>query len=141
MTANQPIVLFVCVHNSGRSQMGEAFFNYLAKVSRNTAVAYSAGTQPGVRVNPTVVLAMAELAMDLSQKQPALLTQDMLDSSQRVITMGCNVEESCPANMVVTEDWALEDPKDKPLEKVIEIRDEVKRRVEELIDAMGQQGL
>jgi len=121
--------------------MGEAFFNYLAKVSRNTAVAYSAGTQPGVRVNPTVVLAMAELAMDLSQKQPALLTQDMLDSSQRVITMGCNVEESCPANMVVTEDWALEDPKDKPLEKVIEIRDEVKRRVEELIDAMGQQGL
>jgi arsenate reductase len=141
MTANQPIVLFVCVHNSGRSQMAEAFFNYLAKVSRNTAVAYSAGTQPGVRVNPTVVLAMAELAMDLSQKQPALLTQDMLDSSQRVITMGCNVEESCPANMVVTEDWALEDPKDKPLEKVIEIRDEVKRRVEELIDAMGQQGL
>jgi len=121
--------------------MAEAFFNYLAKVSRNTAVAYSAGTQPGVRVNPTVVLAMAELTMDLSQKQPALLTQDMLDSSQRVITMGCNVEESCPANMVVTEDWALEDPKDKPLEKVIEIRDEVKRRVEELIDAMGQQGL
>jgi arsenate reductase len=121
--------------------MAEAFFNYLSKVSRNSAVAYSAGTQPGDRVSPTVVIAMAELDMDLSQKQPALLTQDMLDSSERVITMGCNVDEACPANMIVTEDWALEDPKDKPLEKVIEIRDEVKRRVEELIDAIGQQGL
>lgn len=79
---------------------------------------------------------MAELGMDLSTKQPALLTQDMLDSAERVITMGCNVEDACPANMVVTEDWGLEDPKDKPIEKVREIRIEVKRRVEALIEEM-----
>ena len=102
----------------------------------NEAVAYSAGTQPGDQVNPTVVLAMAELGMDLTRKQSALLTQDMLDSAERVITMGCNVEEVCPANMVVTEDWGLEDPKDQPIEKVREIRDEVKRRVEALIGEM-----
>jgi arsenate reductase len=119
--------------------MAEAFSNYffqLSKVSMNEAVAYSAGTQPGDQVNPTVVLAMAELGMDLTRKQPALLTQDMLDSAERVITMGCNVEEVCPANMVVTEDWGLEDPKDQPIEKVREIRDEVKRRVEALIGEM-----
>src|SRR3972149_2137132 len=119
MTDNPRTVLFVCVHNSGRSQMAEAFFNRMA---RGRAIAHSAGTFPGDRVNPTVVQAMTELGIDLSQKQPQLLTQDMLDAAERVITMGCNVEEACPANLVPTEDWGLEDPKDKPLDKVREIR-------------------
>ena len=129
-----PSVLFVCVHNSGRSQMAEAFFNHAAQ---GMAIAYSAGTYPGDLVNPTVVQAMSELGIDLSQKQPQLLTQEMLDAAERVITMGCNVEEACPANMVITEDWALEDPKDKPLEKVMEIRNQVQRRVESLIEEQG----
>lgn len=136
MNNNSQKILFVCVHNSGRSQMAEAFFNSFVIFAKGKAVAYSAGTQPGDQVNPTVVLAMAELGMDLSKKQPALLTQEMLDAAERVITMGCNVEEACPANMVVTEDWGLEDPKDQPIEKVRKIRDEVKRRVEALIGEM-----
>ena len=97
MPANQPTVLFVCVHNSGRSQMAEAFFN---RVAKGRTIAYSAGTQPGDQVNPTVVQAMSELGIDLSQKRPLLLTQYMLDVAERVITMGCNVEEACPANLV-----------------------------------------
>ena len=134
MTYSPRTVLFVCVHNSGRSQMAEACFNGMAN---GRAIAYSAGTFPGDEVNPTVVQAMTELDIDLSQKQPQLLTQEMLDAAERVITMGCNVEEACPANMVVTEDWALEDPKDKPLDKVRDIRNEVQRRVEALIEEMG----
>jgi arsenate reductase len=134
MSSEMKLVLFVCVHNSGRSQMAEAFFNQ-SVVGRATAL--SAGTQPGEQVNPTVVQAMAEWGIDLSQQQPQALTQAMLDEAERTITMGCNVEEACPANLVVTEDWALEDPKDKPLEKVREIRDDVQHRVETLIKDMG----
>lgn len=134
MTNSPRKVLFVCVHNSGRSKMAEAFFNRLAG---GGAVALSAGTQPGDGVNPAVVEAMAELGFDLSDNRPRLLTQEMLDAAERVFTMGCSVEEACPANMVVTEDWALEDPKDKPMEKVREIRDEVRRRVTALHLEMG----
>ena len=134
MRKAEQLILFVCVHNSGRSQMAEAFFNRMA---RGRAIAQSAGTNPGDQVNPTVVQAMAELSIDLSHNRPQLLTQAMLDGAERVFTMGCNVEEACPANMVVTEDWALEDPKDKPLETVREIRDEVKRRVEALLQELG----
>ena len=134
MANNPRTVLFVCVHNSGRSQMAEAFFN---RMVNSRAIAHSAGTYPGDQVNHTVVKAMAELGMDLSQKQPQLLTQDMLDAAERVITMGCNVEEACPANLVPTEDWGLEDPKDKPLDRIREIRNEVQRRVEALIREMG----
>ncbi|MQF48860.1 arsenate reductase ArsC [SAR202 cluster bacterium AC-647-N09_OGT_505m] len=123
-------ILFVCVHNSGRSQMAEAFFNHFAN---GRASALSAGTQPSDYVNPTVIQAMAELNMDISTNQPQILTQNMLDAAERVITMGCNVEEACPANMVVTEDWALEDPNRKPLERVREIRNAVRLRVEKLI--------
>ncbi len=134
MAPDNPLVLFVCVHNSGRSKMAEAFFNLRA---RGQAVARSAGTMPGDGVNPTVVQAMAELDIDLSGNMPSLLTQDMLDAAERVFTMGCNVEEACPANMVVTEDWPLDDPKDQPIEKVREIRDVVSRRVDALLAEMG----
>ena len=123
-------VLFVCVHNSGRSQMAEAFFNHLAK---GKAQATSAGTKPGPQVNPVVVKAMREASLDISQQKPKALNFAMIENADRVITMGCGVEEVCPASFVPTEDWELEDPEGKPIEKVREIRDEVKARVETLI--------
>jgi arsenate reductase len=130
-------VLFVCVHNSGRSQMAEAFFNEMAK---GQARAYSAGTVPGDRVNSTVVKVMLEVGIDISGNKPKALTVEMVDKSDRVITMGCGAEAVCPATFVETEDWALEDPEGKPLEQVRNIRDEIKRRVTELVRELSQQG-
>ncbi len=121
-------VLFVCVHNSGRSQMAEAFFN---KLAGGKAQAYSAGTQPADKVNPIVVEAMKETGIDISNNKPKLLTMDMVEKAERMITMGCGAEAEavCPASFIKTEDWALEDPKGKPLEQVRKIRDEIKERV------------
>ena len=127
-------VLFVCVHNSGRSQMAEAFFNQLAA---GKAAAESAGTQPSENVNPSVVQVMKEAGLDISGNKPKLLTLDSFNSADRAITMGCGVEESCPAAIVPTEDWQLEDPEGKPLEQIREIRDEIKSRVEALLKEYG----
>ena len=127
-------VLFVCVHNSGRSQIAEAFFNHLAK---GKASATSAGTKPGSQVNPVVVRAMREAGLDISQQKPKALTFEMIENADRVITMGCGVEEVCPASFVPTEDWELEDPEGKPIEKVREIRDQIKARVEKLIKELS----
>ncbi len=123
-------VLFVCVHNAGRSQMAEAFFSRLAK---GKALALSAGTKPASRVNPVVVEVMREAGIDISHQKPKLLTLEMLEGVERVITMGCGVEGVCPASFVPTEDWELEDPEDKPIEKVRQIRDEIKAKVDELV--------
>jgi len=125
-------VLFVCVHNSGRSQMAEAFFNHMAK---GKAQAYSAGTQPADEVNPVVVEAMRETGIDISGNKPKMLTMDMVEKAARMITMGCGAEAEavCPASFVQTEDWALEDPAGKTLEQVRRIRDEIKKRVEKLL--------
>jgi arsenate reductase (thioredoxin) len=127
--------LFVCVHNSGRSQMAEAFFNQLAK---GKAQAQSAGTQPGDRVNPVVVEAMKEVGLDLSASKPKLLTFEMIEKADRMITMGCGEDAGglCPAGFIETEDWALEDPKDKSIAQVRTIRDEIKARVTRLIAEM-----
>lgn len=95
-------VVFVCVHNSGRSKMAEAIFNQLAP--RRDMAATSAGTQPGTGVNPTVVEAMRELGIDLRKEKPRQLTPEMWQAADRVITMGCGVAESCPAGFLVTED-------------------------------------
>ncbi|MFH1015921.1 MAG: arsenate reductase ArsC [Chloroflexota bacterium] len=124
-------VLFVCVGNSARSQMAEGFFNHLAK---GKAVATSAGTSPSSEVSPLAVKVMKEAGIDISQQNPKKLTPEMLESADRVITMGCGVEETCPATLVPTEDWALDDPKGQPIEKVREIRDQIKNRVEKLIN-------
>ena len=126
-------VLFVCVHNSGRSQMAEAFFN---KMVKGKAAAISAGTQPASQVNHTVTAAMREVNIDISNQKPKSLTLEIMESADRVITMGCSLEEACPASFVTTEDWKLEDPEGKTIEKVREIRDEIKARVEVLIQAM-----
>jgi len=127
-------VLFVCVGNSGRSQMAEAFFNQLAK---GKAQAISAGTNPASRVDPAVIELMKEQAIDMSGHYPKKLTVDMLDGADKVITMGCGVEQSCPATLTETVDWGLEDPKDQTKEKIREIRDQIKGRVEKLLKEMG----
>ena len=130
-------ILFVCVHNSGRSQMAEVFFNQFAK---GKARAYSAGTQPSDRVNPVVVEAMREVGIDISANKPKALTMDMVEKADKMITMGCGAaaEAVCPARLIETEDWALEDPKGKSLEQVREIRDQIKAKVSELLAEISQ---
>jgi len=128
-------VLFVCVGNSGRSQMTEAFFNHLAK---GKARAISAGTEPAPAVSRTAVEAMREVGIDISKNKPKPLTPEMIDQANLVITMGCGAEAACPASWVETRDWALEDPKGKPIEKVGEIRDEIKARVVKLLKELEE---
>ncbi len=125
-------VLFVCVHNSGRSQMAEALLNEMAG-GRVRAV--SAGTAPAGEVNPVVVAAMKEVGLDISKRKPKLLTLPMIEQADRMITMGCGAEAEtiCPAGTIKTEDWALDDPMGQPLEKVREIREQVRARVKALL--------
>ena len=120
-------VIFSCVHNAGRSQMAAAWFNELA--DRMKARAVSAGTEPGARVHPEVLTAMREVGIDLLSSKPQLLTASMIAEAGHLVTMGCG--EACPVAppSVVRDDWPLEDPKGKPLERVREIRDEVRERV------------
>jgi arsenate reductase (thioredoxin) len=121
-------VLFICVHNSGRSQMAEAFFNQMAQ---GKAKAISAGSQPADKVNPTIVEVMGEVGIDISHQKPKLLTLEMMEGITLAITMGC--ENACPYTTAQTRDWALDDPKDKPIAQVRKIRDEIKIRVSDLI--------
>ena len=125
-------ILFVCVHNSGRSQMAEAFFN---KLARGRALAYSAGTQPADKVNLVVIEAMREIGIDISGNKPKMLTMDLVEKADKMITMGCGADAGglCPASFIETEDWALEDPKDKSLEQVRKIRDDIRERVTKLL--------
>ena len=113
--------------------MAEAFFNQIAK---GKTVAISAGTQPAAQVNSTVAAAMREVGIEIGDRKPKLLTFEMLKDADRVITMGCNVAEACPASFVPTEDWELDDPEGKPIEEVRQIRDEIKARVEELVESL-----
>lgn len=136
-------VVFVCVHNSGRSQMAEAFAN---RLGRGIIEAQSAGTLPTTELNPVVVEAMREIGYDMSAHYPKLMTDEMLDNADLVVTMGCgvNLEEAgegvvCPATLVPSEDWGLDDPKDQPIERVREIRDEIRKRVEDLIKRLSQE--
>jgi arsenate reductase len=135
MSDKNKTVLFVCVHNSGRSQMAEAFFN---KLAGGKAQALSAGTQPANEVNPVVVEAMREAGINISGNKPKMLTMDMVEKTERMITMGCGAEAEavCPASFIETEDWALEDPKGKSLEQVRKIRDEIKERVARLFSEL-----
>ena len=126
-------ILFVCVGNSGRSQMAEAFFNNMAQ---NKAIAYSAGTLPANKVDQMVIKVMQEVGIDISDKKPKMLTQLMLDNADKVITMGCGVERACPARWIESEDWGLSDPKGKPIEEIRQIRNEVKQRVTKLLTTM-----
>ncbi|MGH9586830.1 MAG: low molecular weight phosphatase family protein [Acidobacteriaceae bacterium] len=124
-------VIFACVHNAGRSQMAAAFFNQLADPQKAQAI--SAGTEPGERVHPEVQTVMREAGIDLSHAKPRKLTEALAHDAQLLITMGCG--DQCPyIPGLRRDDWPLHDPKGLPAEEVRTIRDEVKRRVEELVN-------
>ena len=127
-------VLFACVHNAGRSQMAEAFFNALADPARARAV--SAGTEPAAGVHSEVAEAMREVGIDLSGARPRRLTESVARTASLLVTMGCG--EACPVVPgLCREDWSLEDPKGKGPECVRRIRDAVRARVLELIRQNG----
>jgi arsenate reductase len=123
-------VLFACVHNAGRSQMAAALFNRLA--DPRAARAISAGTEPGPRVYSEVVDAMREIGIDLDGAVPRTLTSELAQQAQVLVTMGCG--DKCPyVPGARVEDWPLQDPKGQPIHAVREIRDEIERRVRDLI--------
>ena len=127
-------VLFACVHNAGRSQMAAAWFNALADPSRARAI--SAGTDPGSRVHPEVVASMSEVGFDLSGAPTTKLTPELTAGASMLITMGCG--DQCPVVPgVKRDDWPLEDPKGKSVEAVRAIRDEIRSRVQELVEKQG----
>ena len=133
-TAKKPSVLFVCVHNAGRSQMAAAF---LTTLSRGAVEVRSAGSQPAEKVNPAAVEAMAELGIDMSAEIPKVLTTEAVKESDVVITMGCG--DTCPIFPGKRyEDWELEDPAGQGVESVRPIRDDIKTRIEALIASLGE---
>jgi len=122
-------VMFVCVHNAGRSQMAQGFLQHLAG---DRVEVRSSGTMPGDQVNPSAVAAMAELGIDISSATPKILTDEDVRASDYVITMGCG--DKCPFYPGKTYlDWVLEDPAGKGVESVRPIRDEIKILVENLV--------
>ncbi|MFK0001718.1 arsenate reductase ArsC [Paenarthrobacter sp. NPDC090520] len=132
--SNKPSVLFVCVHNAGRSQMAAA---YLTTLSGGAIEVRSAGSQPAEQVNPAAVEAMAEVGIDMSAEIPKVLTTEAVQDSDVVITMGCGDE--CPYFPGKRyEDWGLEDPAGKGVESIRPIRDEIKGRVESLIASLDR---
>lgn len=133
---DKPEVLFVCVHNAGRSRMAAALFNSLAG-DRYRGV--SAGTQPADHPHPEVVATMAELGIEISDTPGTMLTQEMTDRAIKVIGMGCNVEEACPALRTPLEDWGLDDPKGQPPEVVAEIRDLIDIKVRNLVAKLDRE--
>jgi arsenate reductase (thioredoxin) len=126
----RPTVLFVCVHNAGRSRMAEAFLDQMAG---DRYKAMSAGTQPADHPHPEVVASMKEIGLEIGDHPGTLLTQEMTDEAIKVISMGCNVAEACPALRTPMEDWELDDPKGQPPEEVAFIRDLIEVRVRNLI--------
>ena len=128
-------ILFVCVHNSGRSQMAEAFAKRMA---RNAVDVASAGTVPGGEMNPVVVAAMAERGIDITGARPKLIEQAMVDAADLVFTMGCAIDDSCPAVFIPSEDWGLDDPAGQSLEVVRRIRDEIEVKVRVLLQRVAK---
>jgi arsenate reductase len=126
-------VLFVCVHNAGRSRMAAAYLNALAG-DRYRGI--SAGTEPADHPHPEVVSAMADEAIEIADTPGTMLTFEMTEQAVRVIGMGCAVDDAGPALRVPLDDWALDDPKGQPPERVREIRDEVRHRVARLIEQL-----
>jgi arsenate reductase len=130
--ADRPTVLFVCVHNAGRSQMAAGYLQHLAG---DRVQVLSAGSQPADQVNPAAVEAMREEGIDLTAAQPKVLTDDAVQASDVVVTMGCG--DACPIYPGKRyEDWQLDDPAGQGIEAVRPIRDEIRRRVEQLLDGL-----
>jgi arsenate reductase len=133
---SKPSVLFVCVHNAGRSQMAAAFLTHL---SAGAVEVRSAGSEPVERVNPAAVQAMAEVGIDIAGEKPKILTDQAVHESDVVITMGCG--DTCPFYPGKRyEDWVLDDPAGRDVAAVRPIRDEIRRRVEVLLDDLVPAG-
>jgi len=134
MTAQDPEVLFLCVHNAGRSQMAAAL---MAHHGEGRVVVHSAGTDPAQHLNPAVVEAMAEVGIDISAQRPRALTDEDASRADVIVTMGCG--DSCPVYPGRRYlDWALPDPAGKSLEEVRLIRDEIDRLVRALVGELGR---
>ncbi|BCB75792.1 hypothetical protein GCM10022251_26140 [Phytohabitans flavus] len=128
----RPVVLFLCVHNAGRSQMALGFFRHLAG---DNAIARSGGSEPADEVNPAAVAAMAERGIDISGEQPQRWTDEVVRAADVVVTMGCG--DTCPFFPGKRyEDWVLDDPAGLPVEQVRPVRDEIERRVRHLLDEL-----
>lgn len=133
MSHRNPSVLFVCVHNAGRSQMAAA---YVRLLSRGAVEVRSAGSAPAASINPAVHEAMLEEGIDLSAERPTVLTPDAVEASDVVVTMGCG--DACPYYPGKRyEDWALQDPAGQGVDAVRPIRNEIRRRVVELLGTLG----
>jgi arsenate reductase len=128
-----PVVLFLCVHNAGRSQMALGWVNHLAG---DRAIAWSGGSEPGTEINPAAVQAMAEVGVDISGEFPKPWTDEIVRAADAVITMGCG--DACPIFPGKRyEDWVLDDPAGKEVAAVRPVRDEIRVRVEELLASLG----
>jgi arsenate reductase len=124
-------VLFVCTENARRSQMAEALFNNLVK---GQAVAVSAGARPASKVDAKAVEVMKEIGIDITEQRPKALTMKMVEEADMVITMGCGADV-CPVVPKRVEEWKIEDPAGKPIAKFREVRNEIRKRVEKLVDS------
>jgi protein-tyrosine-phosphatase len=132
MSANKPTVLFVCVHNAGRSQMAAGFMN---AIGAGRVEVLSAGSAPKDSINPIAVQAMQEVGIDISNNVPKVLTPEAVQESDAVITMGCG--DACPFYPGKRyEDWVLDDPAGQGIESVRVIRDDIKKRVEQLLSEL-----
>lgn len=130
----RPIVVFLCVHNAGRSQMALGFFTHLAG---DRAIGWSGGSEPGSEINPAAVAAMAERGIDIATEFPKPWTREVVQSADVVVTMGCG--DACPIFPGKRyEDWVLDDPAEQSVEDVRPIRDEIERRVRRLLDSIVQ---
>ncbi len=128
-----PVVLFLCVHNAGRSQMALGWFGHLA---RGRAIAWSGGSEPGPEVNPSAVAAMAEVGIDIAGEFPKPWTEEVVRAADVVVTMGCG--DACPLFPGKRyEDWELTDPAGRSVEETRPIRDEIGRRVQALLESLG----
>jgi protein-tyrosine-phosphatase len=131
--AEVPSVVFLCVHNAGRSQMAAGWFRHLAG---GRARVSSGGSDPAAEVNPVAVEAMAEVGIDVDGERPRRWTDDLLRGADVIVTMGCG--DTCPVVPGVRYvDWELPDPAGRPIEEVRAIRDEIERRVRELLEELG----
>jgi arsenate reductase (thioredoxin) len=130
---DKPAVLFLCVHNAGRSQMALGWFKHLAG---DAALAWSGGSEPAAEVNPVAIAAMAEAGIDIAREFPKPWTEDVVRAADVVVTMGCG--DACPFFPGTRyEDWALDDPHGQGIEAVRPIRDEIERRVRALLAELG----
>ena len=136
---HQKNVLFICVQNSARSQIAEGFFK---KYAGRSIACSSAGTLPADRVNPDAIAVMKQVGIDISTNKPKVLTSEMLDHASMIINMGCIDNDSCPAALLKSskamEDWGIEDPAGKPIENMREIRDQIERKVVNLIRQLSE---